>query len=408
MVFNDVAFYHAMGLGKTYTGSERMFAFGKRVNLVICQKSKIEDWQNHFLTNYPSVRVYRLDKPKEYEAFFAERLVEGRLVGIINYDLIFRRKELFTLQNFTLLLDESSVIQNKRTLRTKAILHLKSVHNVLLSGTPVGGKYENLWSQLHLLGWDIPEKMFWAHYVDFHYDTRQGFPRLVVDGYKNVERLKRKLREHGAQFLKTEEVFDLPEQVHQDVVVEVDNNYNHYMKHGVLEIEDETLVNDNPLVHMLNARKLCGMYSEKLGAFKDLIESTSDRLIVFYNFTEELRRLEELCDDRPLSYVNGENKDLSAYEDYENSITFIQYQSGAMGLNLQKACRIVYFTPTLSSELFEQSKKRIHRIGQEKTCFYYYMKCRNSIEYKIYDTLAMRNDFTQELFIEYTRKEGGE
>ena len=45
---NHVAFYHDMGLGKTYTGAEKMHQLGGRVNLVICQKSKIDDWEEHF------------------------------------------------------------------------------------------------------------------------------------------------------------------------------------------------------------------------------------------------------------------------------------------------------------------------------------------------------------------------
>jgi SNF2 family DNA or RNA helicase len=96
--------------------------------------------------------------------------------------------------------------------------------------------------------------------------------------------------------------------------------------------------------------------------------------------------------------VNGQTKDLSVYEEYENSVTAIQYQAGAMGLNLQKANKIIYFTPPLSSELFEQSKKRTHRIGQKKTCFYYELICKNSIEEKVYAALAMRRDYTDELF----------
>lgn len=49
---NRVAFYHDMGLGKTYTGAEKLIRLGARVNLVICQKSKIEDWIEHFISNY--------------------------------------------------------------------------------------------------------------------------------------------------------------------------------------------------------------------------------------------------------------------------------------------------------------------------------------------------------------------
>ncbi len=151
---------------------------------------------------------------------------------------------------------------------------------------------------------------------------------------------------------------------------------------------------------MLYERMLCGYAKKK--AFEDLLDSTNDRLIVFYNFQVELAILTDILikHERPFSIINGNTKDLSAYENSEDSVTLIQYQAGAMGLNLQKANKIVYFTPPVASELFEQSKKRIHRIGQEKTCFYYYLICRNSIEEKIYRTLAMRRDYTEALFEE--------
>jgi SNF2 family DNA or RNA helicase len=71
-----------------------------------------------------------------------------------------------------------------------------------------------------------------------------------------------------------------------------------------------------------------------------------------------------------------------------------------MGLNLQKANKVVFFTLTDKSELFEQAKKRVHRIGQNKTCFYYLMMCKDSVEEVILDTLNQRKDFTDELFKE--------
>ena len=108
--------------------------------------------------------------------------------------------------------------------------------------------------------------------------------------------------------------------------------------------------------------------------------------------------MQQLCEDRPVSIVNGSVKDLSAYEHYDNSITFIQYQAGAKGLNLQKANKIVYFTPTLNAEDYMQSLKRIHRIGQDKPCFYYRLK--SGVEHHIYDVLQKRENFTNDLFVE--------
>ena len=123
----------------------------------------------------------------------------------------------------------------------------------------------------------------------------------------------------------------------------------------------------------------------------------------FYNYNEELKKLKNIVKQykKPLSIVNGETKDLTAYENEDNSVTLIQYQAGSMGLNLQKANKIVYFTLTDKSELFEQSKKRIHRIGQNQNCFYYLMICKNSIEEAIYETLQKRKDFNDELFKQY-------
>lgn len=415
---NHVAYYHDMGLGKTFTGAEKMMCLGAKVNLVICQKSKIDDWCTHFLCCY-NIAVYDLTNKKNFDAFMSAKdrilkFIKGDVVGVINYELAFRRKELLNLRDFTLMLDESSLIQNEQAKRSKFILSLQPKNVILLSGTPTGGKYEKLWSQLHLLGWNIPKKMFYDHYVDYEWDDSNGFPLMIIKGYKNEERLKRKMRSYGCHFLKTDEVFDLPDQIHQTIKIDVTKEYRKFRKESIINIKTFDhlstdglegsiieLVGDTTLTKMLYERQLCGQYSQdKIKAFEDLMESTSDRLIVFYNFNAELDLLKAICEAhiRPYSIVNGSIKDLSAYKQKTDSVTFIQYQAGAMGLNLQKANKIIYFTPPLSSELFEQSKKRIHRIGQDRTCFYYYLTCKGSIEEKIYATLAMRKDYTEALF----------
>lgn len=414
---NRVAYYHDMGLGKTFTGSEKMMQLGAKVNLVICQKSKIRDWIEHFKNNYVSQKfpmrnlIFDLTDKKQFDKFIT--YIDGfdHKIGIINYELAFRRPELAKLKDFTLMLDESSLIQNENSKRSKFILKKLQPKNViLLSGTPTGGKYERLWSQLHLLGWNIKKKTFYNQYVDYHYEDNEGFPLMIIDGYKNEERLKRKMRQHGCHFLKTDEVFDLPEQIHQTIGVQTTKDYRIFRKDCIVNtlVGDDyseyiELVGDTTLTKMLYERQSCGQYNPaKLEAFRDLVESTNDRLIVFYNFNDELEKLSRIAweNHRPVAVVNGKQKDLLPYENAPDSITFIQYQAGAMGLNLQKANKIVYFTPPLSSELFEQSKKRIHRIGQEKTCFYYYLTCKGSIEEKIYRTLAMRRDYTDKLFEE--------
>ena len=410
--FDNVAYYLDMGLGKTFVGSEKMIQIGNRVNLIVCQKSKVQDWIEHFKTHYkePYIGVIDLTVKGAIETIIKWNF-DFPCVGVINYELAWRRKQLLQLKDFTLMLDESSLIQNQKAKQTKFILKMKPKNVILLSGTPTAGKYENLWSQINLLGWDITEHTYNNQYVNWKTIEVGGFKHKVVDKddpYKNVDRLKRKLREHGAVFMKTDEAFTLPEQIEVPVVVPSSKEYRKFCKDKVLVIDNVELVGDTQLTERLYKRQLCGMYSkEKLDAFKDLVESTKDRLIVFYNFNGELERLKKILKsmDRPVSVVNGSEKDLTAYEQEDDSVTLIQYQAGAMGLNLQKANKIIYFTIPDKSELFEQSKKRIHRIGQEKTCFYYFLLVRNSVETnEVLPTLKVRKEWSDELFKEDQKK----
>ena len=402
---NRVAIYHDMGLGKTYTGSEKMVQLGAKVNLVICQKSKVQDWVDHFLEYYQTdYLVLDLTYKTDLAAFlsYKEQAEPYERVGIINYDLIFRRPELMKLKDFTLMLDESSLICNEQTKRAKAVLKMQPANVILLSGTPTAGKYEKLWSQCRLLGWNIPKRVFWNSYIISRWVDFGGFLQQVVTGYKNVDHLKKKLAEHGAVFLKTEEVLNLPEQIEQTIMLKRSPQYNQFMRDGYLDLKDGTeMFGDSTLTKMLYGRQLCGQYHQgKLDAFRDILNSTEDNLVVFYNYNGELDVLTKIAleEGRKPGAMNGHQKDTVEGRD----ILFVQYQAGAYGLNLQGfSNRIIYFTLPLgrgSCDLWEQSKKRIHRIGQDKTCFYYYLLVQNSIETKNLEHLKEGKDYTNILF----------
>jgi SNF2 family DNA or RNA helicase len=410
---SNCALYWDMGLGKTFGGSEKMLEYGNDTNLVICQKSKVNDWVKHFKDQYPDMPVWDLTK-KGMVDDFTSRFVAwhgyrgaSMAVGVINYELAWRRKDLLDLTDFTLMLDESSLIQNRKAKQTKFIMKLKPKNVILLSGTPTAGKYENLWTQAHLLGWDISEALYNRHYVNWKTVENDGFFHKVVDmenPYKNVDRLRQKFRDHGAVFMKTEDVFDLPEQTFTTVTVPTSKEYRKFMRDSYVEMPDGSeLIGDQIFTKRLHGRQLCGMHSQaKLEAFKELIESTNDRVIVFYNFKEEVRQMIKIANDlgKPWGVINGDQKLLAPYENHDDSITFIQYQAGAMGLNLQKANKVIYFTLPERSDLFEQSKARIHRIGQERPCFYWILTCEESLEERIYETLKERKDYTDDLFVE--------
>lgn len=407
----DCAFYHDMGLGKTFTGAEKLMRdHSWQTALVVCQKSKVRDWVDHFEENYPDVNVYNLtlsagmtlfewgviDPQENYNA-------GGPVVGVINYDLIWRRPQLTDLTCFSVMFDESSLLQNTSSKRTKAAMELALKANsvILLSGTPVDGKYERLWSQLYMLGWRISERMFWRQYVETETTMSEGFPITKVVGYKNEERLARRMKALGCDFLKTADVLDLPEQRFVDVWCDRTKAYAKFARDHYVESYGQEFVGDTTFGAMTAERMLAAAYSEeKLRALEDLVAGTSDRVVVFYNFDVELEAMQGQLSkyERPVSVLNGKRHDLGAFRENSDGIVFVQYQAGAMGANLQEAQYTVYFSPPLASSLFEQSKKRIHRVGQDKPCTYYLLKSRGTVEERIYSTLAMRQDYTERLF----------
>ena len=169
-----------------------------RVNLIICQKSKVNDWVQHFRSNYP-IEVFDLTIPTDITRYMMSAIPR---IGIINYDLIWRRKELLSLAVDTLMLDESSLIQNESSKRSKAIMHMNYKNLILLSGTPIDGKYENIYSQCRMLGWDISKDTFWHSYVNWelvkkdNYYTGKKIIYKKVTGYKHIDNLIKNLQGH--------------------------------------------------------------------------------------------------------------------------------------------------------------------------------------------------------------------
>ena len=329
----------------------------------------------------------------------------GKKVGVINYEKTYRDnyKRLLELTDFTLIIDESSVLGNSKTNISKFVQKLKFKNLVLLSGTPTSGKYEKLWTQLNLLGWDIKETRFYNQFLNRKLLKRFGRTFYQMDKkepYKNVNRLKRKMREYGCVFMKTEEVFDLPEQNFIELKIENDENYKEFEEHCIVKFKNVKIIGDTVLNYRLGLRQLACIYNEnKKTRLKDLINSTEDRLIIFYNFNDELRAIKDcIPKDRPISYVNGSCVDKNNYNTYDNSITLMQYQAGAKGHNMQKANHLIFYSPTEKCEDYMQSIKRIHRIGQERPCFYYKFIVKDSIEEQIYNALEKGEDYTNELF----------
>lgn len=398
--YNKCAMFLEMGTGKTITGAIKAASYEQPI-LIVCPKSVILQWLDCFAEWCKDYCVYDLTKKKQLEQFMASS--NDLKMGVINYESCWRRSELLKLKSFTLILDESQAISNPTSKQSKGICKLPFDNIILLSGTPcANARYDKLYTQLKLLGLQMNKRSYEDRYCNFFEMENAGVKFRVLsrtNPYKHTEELKNTIKTLGGRFMKTDEVIDLPEQRFINVWVNKSKYYKTFEKDGYVDCGEVEYISNGPAQDMLYLRQLCNS-SEKLDMLRTLIEGTNDRIVVFYNFDIELKALQQLCKKlkRPISYINGHEKNLNCYNNNEDSITLVQYQSGSAGVNLQKANKMIYYSPPVKSDFFEQSKKRIHRIGQNNKCTYWKLITHDSIEQKIYRTLKLKQDYTERLF----------
>lgn len=420
---DNAALFWQMGAGKTISSIELTERWNSQILICLVLKSTVSQWTEELAgqTDRQAFNGYKKSKKDGIRAFID---AAGRKCLVIGYDA-YKSKSAAELRQYindnaeqvTMICDESSLIGHMTSERTKAVMKTKTKHRLLLSGTPAtGGKLEAMIPTMNMLGWSITKEKFlqqFCHVYEWTDPTRPWMTIPIIQGYKNIDKLREGLKEHGGSFITMEEAgVQLPATTEQIISIQTPPEYKRFMKNGIVKIGDTEIIGENNLTKMLYARQICSVYNPaKAAALEELLQQAGDEMvIVFYNWTAELRILQSVCGKlhRPMSLVNGQTKDLKNYQAWTpGTVILCQYQAASMGLNLQKARICVFYSLCLSYSDYEQAKARIHRIGQNRNCNFYNLICEGSIEEDILETLEQRRDYTEQLFTEKhgTKKE---
>lgn len=415
---DNAALFWQMGAGKTISAIQLTERETWNTPTLICLvlKSTVSQWTEELAeqTDRQVFNGYKKSKRDGVKAFIN---AAGRKALVIGYDA-YKAKSGAELRQYindnekdvTMICDESSLIGHMTSERTKAVMKTQVRHRLLLSGTPAtGGKMEAMIPTMNMLGWSITKEKFlqqFCHVYEWTDPTRPWMTIPIIQGYKNIDKLREGLQEHGGSFITMEEAgVQLPATTEQIISVQTPPEYKRFMKNGIVKIGDQEIIGENNLTRMLYARQICSVYNPaKAAALEELLQQAGDEMvIVFYNWTSELRILQSVCGKlhRPMSLVNGQTKDLKNYQaGTPGTVILCQYQAASMGLNLQKARICIFYSQCLSYSDYEQAKARIHRIGQTKNCNFYNLICEGSIEEDISETLEQRKDYTEQLFTE--------
>lgn len=413
---DNAALFWQMGAGKTISSIELTERWNSLILVCLVLKSTVSQWIDELKeqTDRQVFNGYKKSKKDGVKSFID---ATGRKALVIGYDA-YKAKSAAELRQYindnaeqvSMICDESSLIGNMTSERTKAVMKTKTKHRLLLSGTPCsGGKMECMIPTMAMLGWSITKEKFlqqFCHVYEWTDPTRPWMTIPIIQGYKNIDKLRAGLQEHGGSFITMEEAgVQLPETTEQIISIQTPPEYKKFMKNGIVKIGDQEIIGENNLTKMLYARQLCSVYNPaKAAALEELLEQAGDEMvIVFYNWTTELRILQSVCGKlhRPMSLVNGQTKDTKNYQTgTPGTVILCQYQAASMGLNLQKARICIFYSQCLSYSDYEQAKARIHRIGQNRNCNFYNLICEGSIEEDILETLEQRKDYTEQLFTE--------
>lgn len=352
--------------------------------------------------------------------------VDTSPIEIVNYDLVWRREHYLDTQWDLIVLDESHSIKSHKTKRTKALLTMstKAKYRYILSATPVtNGQLENLWSQFAFLNpvkdkRSIKSVIFDATYYQFLDKYCYLNKYYQPYSYKHVDEFQALVNEYSYRVYKRD-CLDLPEKL-DDEVIEVDNAntqmYKSLAKNSVIEKFD--YIADNPAVKLTKLRQIASGFfiddnhvvhelkNNKLPILKEVIESLVGKVVIFCSFKHSIQKVSETIKEYG-EYVilDGDQKDKEIWKLFQSdpNIRFIicQYQSANAGIDLFAANTIIYYEPTLSSTILEQSKDRIHRIGQHDPCSYIHLITKGTVERAIFKALQGYMDFNEQFFNEY-------
>lgn len=413
---DNAALFWQMGAGKTVSAIELTERWNSQILICLVLKSTVSQWTEELAgqTDRQVFNGYKKSKKDGVKAFVD---ATGRKCLVIGYDA-YKSKSAAELRQYindnaeqvSMVCDESSLIGHMASERTKAVMKTKVRHRLLLSGTPAtGGRLEAIIPTACMLGWHMTKEQFlqqFCHVYEWTDPTRPWMTIPIIQGYKNIDKLREGLKEHGGSFITMEEAgVQLPATTEQIISIQTPPEYRKFMKNGIVKIGDTEIIGENNLTKMLYARQICSVYNPgKAAALEELLQQAGDEpVVIFYNWTAELYVLQKIREKlgRPMSIVNGQKKDLKEYESgTPGTVILCQYQAASMGLNLQKARICIFYSQCLSYSDYEQAKARIHRIGQTKNCNFYNLICEGSIEEDILETLEQRKDYTEQLFTE--------
>jgi len=404
-----------MGLGKTIQAIGLLsYIYPKQKNpsLIVMPRSLLSNWQNELNRFNPELSFYVY-----YASQRDTNEIKKHNITLTTYAMI--RNDIEKLKEIkfdTIILDESQHIKNIESKISRAVMLLDAKHKFTLSGTPI----ENNLFELYSLFRFINNGMF-KSVNDFKNDY---VVPIQANANEEVARLlKLKITPFLLRRLKKDVLKDLPSKQEQVVYVDMDENHKKFYeqkKSYYKQILDKQIaVNGiegsrfvilqafNDLRQIASVPELKSedkISSSKIDALFDMLDDivlNGHKVLLFANFLGSLDLISAKAMEKGYEHLlmTGSTKNrqelVERFQNDKNIKLFLMtLKVGGVGLNLTEADYVFIFDPWWNKAAENQAVDRAHRIGQKNTVFSYKMITKDTIEEKILELQANKQDMT--------------
>ena len=309
------------------------------------------------------------------------------------------------------IIDEIHKCKNSQSKQGKAIHCCCSYYRLALTGTPLMNNPVDLYN---VLKWLEVENHSLTYFKNL-YCEMGGFGGYEIIGYKNLDQLENSLNKIMLRRRK-EEVLDLPPKIYTDELLDLDSSQNKLYRdvtNQIIEDIDRIMLLPNPLTELIRLRQVTSnpniltsknITNVKYDRIVDILESTTDKVIIFSNWTKVINplyiKLSSLGYNPAL--VTGESKDpileMNKFQS-DNTCKVILGTTPALGTGytLTAANTVIFIDEPWSKAIKDQAEDRCHRIGTKGTVNIITLICKDTIDERIHQIIKDKGELSDRI-----------
>lgn len=326
--------------------------------------------------------------------------------------------KIVTDQTF-LVVDESTHIKNHRALRTQrvSLIGERSKYRLILTGTPTSQGAEDLFSQMAFLSHKILGYRSFYSFAANHLEFDKKFKKWKISAH-NTSLIASKIAPYVYQVRKSE-CLDLPQKQY----------YTRYFRMNSVQRDAYTEAKEitfDAISNLENIEDTSFLIFRMFGWLQQIVAGfwnhpelgtqqlsntrvrvledvvTQRKTIIWVSFQESVHHIVTTLGQNNCSLFYGgipkKQRDLEI-ERWKSTVPYLiaTPQTGGLGLTLNEAEEVVYYSNTFSYMLRMQTEDRCHRAGQTKSVRYTDILAEQSVDVRIQDALYRKSSYAQEL-----------